>query len=252
MSIRSRRERRDSLLQTSSAASGGASAFAPIEAAERHFGFAPVAFVDDVVNACNDYAYDGVDYVERKLRDSLNKQLPKHAHANDITAGADGVLENFQRALDVNLDRFELYSLQNLFVVPAASAAWAATSSRARDRSDDDNNDDDDDDDQGTSVRPSDVELSSVDAEAELDAELEHLLLLAEQLLQANDLLRRAIAQSRADADAIRPLVDACRPLRDANVPPGAALRSLAEQLGGLRGHYTETKALFDASDAHN
>ena len=97
-----KRERRDSLSavgrRSSTASSGSA---ATTVDAERHFGFAPVAFIDDVVNACNDYAYDGVDYVERKLRAA--HAVPRGA--DDVVGpGADAVLEHLQRALDVNLD----------------------------------------------------------------------------------------------------------------------------------------------------
>jgi molecular chaperone GrpE (heat shock protein) len=247
-----------------------ATAHSKVELAERHFGFPPVAFVDDVWNACNDYAYDGVDYVERKLRDVLAKQKVKSAASADITAGADAVLENLQRSLDVNLDRFELYSLQNLFVVPSStsSSSTAAMPLRSFANNDDDNDDDDRNDKESANKRPrnaarssataavaaSDVDSggagASAEAEAEVDAELERLLLIAEELQQANDLLRASIQQTRADTAAIRPLVDACRPIQSADHAPAAALSAAFEQLDKLRQQHIETKALFDSSAA--
>jgi hypothetical protein len=265
MSARSRRQRRDSLVPGNSTSGRPATTHSKVELAERHFGFPPVAFVDDVWNACNDYAYDGVDYVERKLRDVLAKQKVKSAASADIAAGADAVLENLQRSLDVNLDRFELYSLQNLFVVPSSSAAAMPLRSFANDNDNDD--DDDRNDKESANKRPrnaarataavasSDVDSggdggASAEAEAEVDAELERLLLLAEELQQANDLLRASIQQTRADTAAIRPLVDACRPIQSADHAPATALSAAFEQLGKLRQQHIETKALFDSSAA--
>jgi hypothetical protein len=86
-------------------------------AEEVFFGFHPVSFVDDVVNAVNDYAYDGVDYLEGKLRAdrivARNVQLQ-----NEAAEGSNLVLAQFQQSLDVNFDKLELYLLQNILKIP--------------------------------------------------------------------------------------------------------------------------------------
>lgn len=222
------------------------------QSSEAHFGFAPVAFVDDVVNACNDYAYDGVDYVERKLR--VPGALPRGAE-RDIGTGADAVLEAFQRALDLNLDRFELYALQNLFVMPDAAAAAAVRSTRSDDNADTGRSGGGGDDSgehhhqQQSATSRSTVDDSDIATDAALDAELEALLATAEELHSANALLRDAVQQSQSDIGALQPLMTACRPLTTGDHPQ-VVLDGLMKQVEKLRLQYTQTKALFDASPA--
>jgi hypothetical protein len=254
-----KRERRDSLSvggrnqggKSSQSLASMSAAQANSVAAEAHFGFAPVAFVDDVVNACNDYAYDGVDYVERKLR--APGALPRGAE-REIGTGADAVLEAFQRALDLNLDRFELYSLQNLFVLPDASVAVRSRTDRHGVDDDDDNNDDDDDNNNDVHDTRSNVGVvadddNSIATDAALDAELESLLATAEELHGANALLREALQQTQADIGALQPLLAACRPLTSGDQPQ-VVLDGLTKQIEKLRLQYIQTKALFDASPA--
>jgi hypothetical protein len=255
-----KRERRDSLSvggrnqggKSSQSLASMSAAQANSVAAEAHFGFAPVAFVDDVVNACNDYAYDGVDYVERKLR--APGALPRGAE-REIGTGADAVLEAFQRALDLNLDRFELYSLQNLFVLPDASVAVRSRTDR-HGVDDDDDDDDNDADDNNNDVHDTRSNVgvaadddNSIATDATLDAELESLLASAEELHGANALLREALQQTQTDIGALQPLLAACRPLTSGDQPQ-VVLDGLMKQVEKLRLQYIQTKALFDASPA--
>jgi hypothetical protein len=256
-----KRERRDSLSvggRAHTSQTPHKSSTLPQQASsEAHFGFAPVAFVDDVVNACNDYAYDGVDYVERKLR--VPGALPRGAE-REVGTGADAVLEAFQRALDLNLDRFELYALQNLFVLPDASAVRSTRSDSNADTGRGGGVDDSDEHDhqqqqqqqqqqQSATSRSTVVEDSDVATEAALDAELEALLANAEELHSANALLRDAVQQTQADIGALQPLMLACRPLT-AGDQPQVVLDALMKQVEKLRLQYTQAKELFDASPA--
>jgi hypothetical protein len=76
-----------------------------------------VSFVDDVVNAINNYTFDGVEYIERKL--AADKAVARNAQLQtSVTEGSAKVLEQLQTAIDVNCDKFELYVLQNILKVP--------------------------------------------------------------------------------------------------------------------------------------
>ena len=165
-----------------------------------------MAFVDDIVNALNDYAHDGVDYVEGKLRAT--------APNGDVAAGANRVHELLQKSLDTNFDNFELYLMQHILKIPSgvelpvttsfersflnqttSTAATTATTTATT-----------------TTARST---PSLAHNEEELDNELDALMLRIETLRASRDALRLARSSVTAQLGAIAPLADACATLRD-------------------------------------
>ena len=76
-----------------------------------------VSFIDDVVNAVNDYTFDGVNYIASKLR-SERGVARDLALQKDIEDGSARVLQQLQKVLDVNFDKLELYVLQHILKIP--------------------------------------------------------------------------------------------------------------------------------------
>ena len=104
-----------------------------------HLQYAPLTFIDDVINSANAILYHAMDAFEAYLRDQLIPALPTAqssaaGKAFDLDASTDAerdalftelefgmaqvetLLEN---AVDRNFDAFELYVLRNVFNVPA-------------------------------------------------------------------------------------------------------------------------------------
>jgi kinetochore protein Mis12/MTW1 len=103
-----------------------------------HLQYAPLTFIDDVINSANAILYHAMDAFESYLRDTLIPAIPTAQSAAtgkpfDLDASTDSerdalftelefgmaqvetLLEN---AVDRNFDAFELYCLRNVFNVP--------------------------------------------------------------------------------------------------------------------------------------
>lgn len=105
-----------------------------------HLQYAPLTFIDDVINSANAILYQAMDAFEAYLRDTIIPLIPttttsstSTAKAFDLDASNDSerdalytelefgmaqvetLLEN---AVDRNFDAFELYVLRNVFNVP--------------------------------------------------------------------------------------------------------------------------------------
>ncbi|KAF9423771.1 hypothetical protein BGZ94_008172 [Podila epigama] len=88
-----------------------------------HFGFSPLSFVDDVINAVNNMIYQASmalqEFIELQLQD-ITQNDPSH-HI-DIKQESEKGMHKFETLLeasvDKNFDRFELYALKNIFGVP--------------------------------------------------------------------------------------------------------------------------------------
>jgi hypothetical protein len=86
---------------------------------EEFFGFHPVRFIDDVINAVNEYACNAADALEESLRGALAKREGRPvADGEALQRGSDKVLKIVQESIDKNFDLWELYVLKNTFVVP--------------------------------------------------------------------------------------------------------------------------------------
>lgn len=79
------------------------------------FGFTPLSVCDSIVNAVNDILYDGVDGVQRALRE---KGILPATNEEEATRRMNLFLGKLQDAVDDSFDRFELYVLNNVLRVP--------------------------------------------------------------------------------------------------------------------------------------
>ncbi|KAL6044621.1 hypothetical protein QOT17_023249 [Balamuthia mandrillaris] len=77
------------------------------------FGYSPLEVVDDILNAVNTYTGDVLDALERGLLSVLGP-----SHELTISQAFEKVLPIFTQSCDKNFDRWELYVLRNIFVVP--------------------------------------------------------------------------------------------------------------------------------------
>ncbi|KAJ2726509.1 hypothetical protein GGI07_000451 [Coemansia sp. Benny D115] len=76
-----------------------------------HFGFLPISFIDEIINAANDTVY--------RATDALSKFVEKEQGTSEATSQAVNKAETLlEHAVDKNFDKFELYALRNLFNIP--------------------------------------------------------------------------------------------------------------------------------------
>ncbi|KAJ2380281.1 hypothetical protein H4S02_006761 [Coemansia sp. RSA 2611] len=76
-----------------------------------HFGFLPISFIDEIINAANDTVY--------RATDALSKFAEKEQGSSEATSQAVNKAETLlEHAVDKNFDKFELYALRNLFNIP--------------------------------------------------------------------------------------------------------------------------------------
>ncbi|KAJ2613156.1 hypothetical protein H4S08_002368 [Coemansia sp. RSA 1365] len=76
-----------------------------------HFGFLPISFIDEIINAANDTIY--------RATDALSKFVEKEQGSGEATSQAVNQAETLlEHAVDKNFDKFELYALRNLFNIP--------------------------------------------------------------------------------------------------------------------------------------
>lgn len=105
-----------------------------------HFGFPPLAIIDDVINAVNDIMYKCTQAMETYLNERQQKRLEeitkeKNSDEDVVMEGAEDTqsaipddeiqlgtakLETLlESQVDKNFDKFELYALRNIFTVPS-------------------------------------------------------------------------------------------------------------------------------------
>ncbi|KAJ2157610.1 hypothetical protein GGF46_004380 [Coemansia sp. RSA 552] len=76
-----------------------------------HFGFLPISFIDEIINAANDTIY--------RATDALCKFVEDAQGGGEATSQAINKAETLlEHAVDKNFDKFELYALRNLFNIP--------------------------------------------------------------------------------------------------------------------------------------
>jgi len=82
------------------------------------FGFHPLSFVDDVIDASQDYSSACVETLEYFLKEKLYEKLDPARRDVAISEGCEQVLKVLANALDKSFDKFELYALSNIFHIP--------------------------------------------------------------------------------------------------------------------------------------
>ena len=75
-----------------------------------HLGFAPIHFVDDVLNIVNQNLYKALTRFEHQVENELGiaETEKRMQHVETL----------FERAIDSKFDRFELYVLNNILTIP--------------------------------------------------------------------------------------------------------------------------------------
>ncbi|KAJ1720080.1 hypothetical protein LPJ53_005249 [Coemansia erecta] len=147
-----------------------------------HFGFLPISFIDEVINAANDTIY--------RATDALSKFVEKEQGSSEATSQAVNKAETLlEHSVDKNFDKFELYALRNLFNIPQGLEDYIVVPHRREDT--------------GPAVFAED--------EAELDKRLEevrkHLIannLLKTRLQSDNAKIERSVRRIRALNDQLR------------------------------------------------
>mmetsp|Transcript_67 Transcript_67/g.118 ORF Transcript_67/g.118 Transcript_67/m.118 type:complete len:238 (+) Transcript_67:34-747(+) len=91
-------------------------------------GFPPVAVIDDVINCVEDYLCDGMDVLEK----ALTKMETLKPLSSEVGQGVDKLLETASKSVSKSLDKFELYTLQNIFKVPAGVKITEAEGAEAK------------------------------------------------------------------------------------------------------------------------
>jgi len=105
-----------------------------------HLQYAPISFIDDVINSANAILYQAMEAFETYLQDTLIPSVPTAASTKasktksfDLEASEDPERDSLykelefgmvqvetllENAVDRNFDAFELYVLRNVFNVP--------------------------------------------------------------------------------------------------------------------------------------
>ncbi|KAG0260780.1 hypothetical protein BG011_001619 [Mortierella polycephala] len=93
-----------------------------------HFGFAPLSFVDDVINSVNNMIYQASMALQEFIESEMENVVAGHYGDMNIDPNLDPKDESgkcmhkfetlLESAVDKNFDRFELYALKNIFGVP--------------------------------------------------------------------------------------------------------------------------------------
>jgi hypothetical protein len=84
---------------------------AHMELLTEYFGFCPIDFVDDIINTVNDLLYKSMDELEKIIRAELTDE-------DQVERGMAAVETLFENAIDKYFDKFELYCMSQIFVLP--------------------------------------------------------------------------------------------------------------------------------------
>lgn len=89
-----------------------ATVLANLELLTEHFGYPPLSFIDDIINAVNEVSYQATAGLERFV-------ASVQASTQDTEQAMHQVETLMEAAIDRNFDMFELFALRNVFNIPA-------------------------------------------------------------------------------------------------------------------------------------
>ncbi|KAJ2765948.1 hypothetical protein IWQ57_004573 [Coemansia nantahalensis] len=197
--------------------------YPPTESAQslivEHFGFLPISFIDEIINAANDTIY--------RATDALCKFAEQEQGSGEATSQAINKVETLlEHAVDKSFDKFELYALRNLFNVPRGLEDYVVMPHRSAD----------------ATGRPA----VYAEDEAELDQELDAV----RRELVANNLLRTRLQHDSARVErGVRRLRALNEHLRigelSQRILPGAAPEIVAD----VRTQIAEVERLVEQLD---
>jgi kinetochore protein Mis12/MTW1 len=81
-----------------------------------HFGFPPLSLIDDVINAVNEIMYKCSQAMEEYLR--KRQEAGELFSTEEIVKGTAKLETLLESQVDKNFDKFELYTLRNIFTLP--------------------------------------------------------------------------------------------------------------------------------------
>ncbi|KAJ2781187.1 hypothetical protein GGI15_003287 [Coemansia interrupta] len=177
-----------------------------------HFGFLPISFIDEIINAANDTIY--------RATDALSKFVEKEQGSSEATSQAVNKAETLlEHSVDKNFDKFELYALRNLFNIPQGLEDYIVVPHRREDT--------------GPAVYAED--------EAELDKRLEEVRkqLIANNLLKTrlqsdNAKIERSVRRIRALNDQLRVHDIAADVYKGAEPVTAASVRERGDEISQL------------------
>ncbi|EGW32768.1 uncharacterized protein SPAPADRAFT_149957 [Spathaspora passalidarum NRRL Y-27907] len=88
-----------------------------------HLGFRPITLIDEVINAANEIMYRGLpgfqEYLARckvrALQDTIEDDIFAQVSDHEIKAGVAQLESLIASQIDINFDKYELYTLRNIF-----------------------------------------------------------------------------------------------------------------------------------------
>lgn len=89
-----------------------------------HFGFPPIVLIDEVINAVNAIMYTCLKAMEEFLRKTqkelrgLESDEEENKDPDEIDIGTAKLETLLESHVDKNFDKFELYTLRNIFTIP--------------------------------------------------------------------------------------------------------------------------------------
>jgi kinetochore protein Mis12/MTW1 len=87
-----------------------------------HFGYMPIALIDDIINAVNDILYKCTaameDFLSRRYGPQSNRKSRITISENEIEVGTAKLETLLESVVDRCFDKFELYVLRNLLTIP--------------------------------------------------------------------------------------------------------------------------------------
>ncbi|KAI9506846.1 hypothetical protein GGI25_000124 [Coemansia spiralis] len=183
-----------------------------------HFGFLPISFIDEIINAANDTIY--------RATDALSKFVEKEQGSSEATSQAVNKAETLlEHAVDKNFDKFELYALRNLFNIPEGLEDYIVMPHQ-----------------QHTGITIDDAPVFAED-EAAIDKELEEV----RRQLVAHNLLKTKLQNDIAKVErGIRRLQALNEQLRIRDIAQGAFKDQMPAAIAEIRNQIDETGRLVD------
>lgn len=86
-----------------------------------HFGYQPIAVIDDVINTINEIMYRCTEQLEQILINQTKNNKSSINREDSVTKIQEGTatLESYlEHTINTNFDKFEIYSLRNVFSIP--------------------------------------------------------------------------------------------------------------------------------------
>lgn len=82
-----------------------------------HLGFPPIVLIDDIINSVNNVMFKCTQGIEKYL--TKNSTIDQIDYSTEILTGVSQLESILEQSVDKNFDKFELYTLRNIFHIPS-------------------------------------------------------------------------------------------------------------------------------------